>query len=246
MTQPRVSKEKTQLLRGTISNYRKTRCSHDFVFTQSDREKMGVTAIAAGLVGLGGIAVGLAGSAMDTTEEADLLEFDLDTKHVRAWVWLSIFKDGDEVEVVAEPIGDAWHGYGIRRIADKTVALYPHCSRGRLAHYRVSFFAWLKWGGGLVGVPVIAAYIYMAATFSAGDAVAMIYIMPLAAFSALLVYGVIAARIAGKFLGFVRLAEGTFTAFGWKDVKHIDLPAITKKTKQPGDASALGVLYFRY
>ena len=62
----------------------------------------------------------------------------------------------------------------------------------------------------------------------------------------MLVSGVIAWRIAKKFMGFVRLAEGIFTAFGWKDVKNIDLPASTKKTKQPGDAGVLGVLYFRH
>ncbi len=47
-------------------------------------------------------------------------------------------------------------------------------------------------------------------------------------------------------MGFVRLAEGIFEGFGWKDVKNIDLPVITKKDKKPGDPAALGILYFRY
>jgi len=103
---------------------------------------MGATAVAASLVGLGGVAVGLSGMAMDTTEEADLLEFDLDGKPVKAWVWWSVFAEGDEVEVVAERLGDIWQAFGIRRLSDKIVALHPHCSRGRLAHYRASF----RWG----------------------------------------------------------------------------------------------------
>ncbi len=47
-------------------------------------------------------------------------------------------------------------------------------------------------------------------------------------------------------MGFVHLAEGIFEGFGWKDVKNIDLPALTKKGKQPGEPAALGILYFRY
>ncbi len=60
------------------------------------------------------------------------------------------------------------------------------------------------------------------------------------------IFGIIAYRISRKYLGFVRLAEGIFQVFGWKNVRDIDLPAITKKTKTPEDPGALGVLYFRY
>lgn len=109
----------TQLLRGRVQNLRKTRCSQDFFFTRENSAKMGATAIAAGLLGLGGIATGLSATAIDTTEEADLLEFELDGKSVRAWVWLSVFDEGDEVEVVAEQWGDVWQGFGIRRVSDR-------------------------------------------------------------------------------------------------------------------------------
>lgn len=85
----------TQLLHGRISNLRRSRRSQDFFFTDADHAKMGATAIAAGLVGLGSIATGLAGMATDTKEEADLLEFDLDGKPIKAWVWSSVFKEGD-------------------------------------------------------------------------------------------------------------------------------------------------------
>ena len=60
------------------------------------------------------------------------------------------------------------------------------------------------------------------------------------------IFGLIAFNISRKFMGFVRLAEGIFSGFGWKNVKNIDLPAITKKNKKPGDPRALGILYFRY
>ncbi|MCM2494752.1 putative type VI secretion system effector [Burkholderia glumae] len=237
----------TQLLRGRIQNLRKKRCRRDFVFTASDRTNMGATAIAAGLAGLGGVAAGLGGMAMDTTEEADLLEFELDGKSVQAWVWVSVFKEGDEVEVVAEPYGGSWMGFGIRRISDRIVALHPHCSRGRNAHYKASFSWFLKLIGGLLialwtllaiqayfkSVPVAEIIPFALICFAGGVVVALIY-------------GVIAFRIAKRFMGFVLLAEGIFQVFGWPDVKNIDLPATTKKTKTSSDPGALGVLYFRY
>jgi len=61
-----------------------------------------------------------------------------------------------------------------------------------------------------------------------------------------MIYGVIAYRITRKLMGFVKLAEGIFEGFGWRNVKSIDLPAISKRSKKPGDPAALGVLYFRY
>jgi hypothetical protein len=237
----------TQLLRGRIQNLSKKRCRRDFVFTANDRINMGTTAIAAGLMGLGGIAAGLGAMAVDTSEEADLLEFQLDGMTVKAWVWMSVFNEGDEVEVVAESDGDSWQGYGIRRVSDRIVALHPHCSRGRRAHYKASFAWFLK----LVGCIVLAAYIIIAAlSIFSGDSVREFASFALAVVPGMLIsaaiFGVIAYRIARKYMGFVRLAEGVFRGFGWEDVKNIDLPAVTKKSKQPSEPGALGVLYFRY
>ncbi|WEY37709.1 putative type VI secretion system effector [Paraburkholderia sp. SUR17] len=235
----------TQLLRGRVQNLRKTRCSQDFFFTPEDRAKMGGTAIAAGLAGLGGIATGLSGMAMDTTEEADLLEFELDGKQVRAWVWVSVFEDGDEVEVVAERWGDVWQGYGIRRLTDRIVALHPHCSRGRYAHYKAFAKWWLIAGGALVLTGCVIT-VLMALVKSIDDWKGIFVMCALGGLGSMAIFGLIAYRVAGKMTGFVRLAEGIFQGFGWKNVKSIDLPALTKKNKRPEDPGALGVLYFRY
>lgn len=247
MTMNTEQQPSTVLLRGRIGNLRKTRRSQDFFFTDADRAGMGATAIAAGLAGLGGAAVGLSGMAMDTTEEADLLEFDLDGKSVKAWVWWSVFAEGDEVEVVAEHWGDSWQAFGIRRIADKIVALHPHCSRGRNAHYRAAFIIWWKISIALIFSFILLGLIlgffkYGAETNWEGILIGL----GIAGVASGLVYGVIVLRIVRKLMGFVRLAEGIFEGFGWKNVKDIDLPAITRKGKKPGDPGALGVLYFRY
>lgn len=237
----------TRLLRGRIRNLSKKRCRRDFVFTADDRTNMGATAVTAGLMGLGGIAAGLGAMAVDTTEEADLLEFQLDGMMVKAWVWMSVFNDDDEVEVVAEPDGGSWTAYGIRRVSDRIVALHPHCSRGRRAHYKASFAWFLK----LFGCILLAAYLIIAAlSLFSGDSIRGFASFALAVVPGMMIsaaiFGVIAYRIARKYMGFVRLAEGIFRAFGWEGVSNIDLPAITKKSKQPGEPGALGVLYFRY
>lgn len=240
-----TSSAPTQLLRGCVENLRKTRRSQDFFFTESDRKKMGATAIAVGLAGLGGIAVGLAGMAMDTTEEADLLEFDLDGKPVKAWVWQSVFDEGDEIEVVAEQWGDHWQGYGIRRLSDRIVALHPHCSRGRYAHYKTSLRLWLK-----VCLPLLLFMYVLTGGMAFFDPLHnwgnLIIVWILGGALVMTISGGIAFRMSRKFMGFVSLAEGIFRGFGWSDVKNIDLPAITKKSKTAGDPGALGVLFFRY
>ncbi|WP_211080402.1 putative type VI secretion system effector [Burkholderia sp. Tr-862] len=233
------------MLRGRICNLRKTRCSPDFFFTDADRTKMGATAVAAGLVGLSGVAVGLGGMAMDTTEEADLIEFDLDGEAVKAWVWWSVFTEGDEVEVVAERWGDIWQAFGIRRPSDKIVALHPHCSRGRYAHYRASF----KCGAVFLASALVVAYFIIAcfAIFKGGAPIDRLLIgCALGSLGTAAIFSLITYRVSRKMMGFVRLAEGIFEGFGWKGVKNIDLPAITKKNKQPGGPAALGILYFRY
>lgn len=245
MSTATISSSAPCLLHGYIHNLRTTRRNQDFFFTDTDRAKIGATAIAAGLAGLGGIATGLSGMAMDTTEEADLLEFDLNGKLVKAWVWQSVFVDGDEVEVVAEQIDDIWHGYGIRRPRDKIVALHPHCSRGRYAHYRASFRWWIK----VLALLLVATYFFIAIVGIFESNVPIIPIIAICAIGgvgAAAITGCIALRIAKKFMGFVRLAEGIFEAFGWANVKNIDLPAITKRNKKPDDPAPLGVLYFRY
>ncbi|MCQ0034440.1 hypothetical protein EFP18_09735 [Burkholderia glumae] len=237
----------TRLLKGCIHNLRQARRNQDFFFTATDRAKMGTTAIAAGLAGLGGVATGLGGMAMDTTEEADLLEFDLDGKQVRAWIWQSVFNEGDEVEVVVEPSEAHWQGYDLYRPRDEIVALHPHCSRGRYAHYRSAFRIYLKC---MVPLLIVAFAIVAYQLHSVGVAVKeMLAGLPwliAGALAASAICGVIAYRITRKLMGFVKLAEGIFEGFGWRNVKSIDLPAMTQRNKKPGEPAALGVLYFRY
>jgi hypothetical protein len=235
----------TKLFKGIIRNLRSTRTSQEFLFTDADRTAMGVTAVAAGLAGLGGVAIGLAASAEDTAEEADLLEFELDGKSIRAWVWVSVFEEGDEVEIVAEQFGRVWHAFGIRRISDQIVALHPHCSRGRYAHYKATVRWWFLIYS-LMMLVMVALVSILAYFKGVDDWLPVFNMCVVGGAMGAAVFGLIAFNISRKFMRSVRLAERIFHGFGWKNVKSIDLPAVTKKSKQPGEPGALGILYFRY
>ena len=139
-----------------------TRASASFVFTESDQTKMGVVALAAAISGLGGQAIATASNASAVEEEADYIEFDLAGLAIKGWVWRNPFNEGDDVRVAAERRADGhWEAFGIQRPADKTVALYPHCSRGRARHLKNAAWWWLVGWGGFVGVFFASAGIYV-------------------------------------------------------------------------------------
>lgn len=129
-----------EVLRGAVSNFSKERATGDFLLSDADRSTAGLTAVAAALAGSGG-AIGLA-SLAGTKEEADKVAFELDGKKVTGWLMWSPFKNGDEVEVAAELMRDGtYRAFAVLKPNDRTIALYPHCSRGRIAHYKNS----IKW-----------------------------------------------------------------------------------------------------
>ena len=128
-------------LAGTIENYKVTRAEASFMFTDTDRTQLGVVAIAAGIAGLSGPAISTAAYAASAEEDADYVEFDLDGKPVKGWVWRSPFKEGDAVEVAAEWRDDHYETAGIARPADRIIALYPHCSRGKAKHIKNAMWA---------------------------------------------------------------------------------------------------------
>ena len=91
---------------GTIRNYKATRAEASFVFTDSDRTKLGVIAIAAGIAGLSGPAISTASYAASTVETADYVEFELDGNPVKV-KGIQTFKDDDTMTFVMHEGKDA-------------------------------------------------------------------------------------------------------------------------------------------
>ncbi|MDR2213858.1 MAG: hypothetical protein LBE21_09575 [Pseudomonadales bacterium] len=230
-------------LSGMISNYRCTRAIANFVFTDSDRTKMGVVAIAAGLAGLSGPAVATAANATSTEEEADYVEFDLDGKPVKGWVWRSPFKEGDQIEVAAEWVNDHYEAGGIMRPSDHTIALYPHCSRGRARHIKNV----VKWW--FIGVAILLGMVLLIVLSTVGFSRFFPTLMTGFHYVALGLYaffGLMSISLARKWMPFVRLAEKVFRTLGLPDPGNIDLVKSSKVQRKPEDPGEFGTFYFRY
>ena len=87
---PQPTSNEIVKLSGVMRGLHKTRGEANFVFTETDRNKMGIIAVSAAIAGLAGQAIAVASSDFD--EDADYLQFSLDGKPVKGWVWRSPFK----------------------------------------------------------------------------------------------------------------------------------------------------------
>jgi len=229
-------------LSGTIRNLKVTRASASFVFTESDQTKMGVVAFAAAIAGLGGQAMATASNASALEEEADYIEFDLAGLAIKGWVWRNPFKEGDDVRVAAERRADGhWEAFGVQRPADKTVALYPHCSRGRVRHYKNAAWWWLVgWGGLVAFVFVPMAYFLM------GEKLFFDFGLMYAISGLMIFFGVMTFSLSSKWMPFVRLAEKVFRALDFSNPSDVDLVRSSKAQRTEQDPGELGTFYFRY
>ena len=233
------------LLRGAISGLEQSRRRHDFVLTEVQHRQIGVTAIAASVMGMGATGVGLIGMAGNAEEEADWVEFELDGKQVKGWLWMMPMRNGDNVEAVSEPIGNnRYVAYAVKRDGDGLLAVYPHATAGRKAHYRRSVKVWM-WCS-------ILAYLFTALCFVMHEGLGTLLhtdtqLFLLAAFVfCMLISAVIAFRVSLKLMGFVRIAEVIFKTFGWEDVENIDLRKTSRENRGEDKIPSFGNLYFRY
>lgn len=228
-------------LKGVIANYNVTRSQASFVFTDIDRNAMGVVAVAATIVGLSGPAIATAANATSTEEEADYLEFDLAGQPVKGWVWRSPFEEGDLVEVVAEWQGDHYEAAAIARPADRVIALYPHCSRGKISHIRNSAKWWF------LGSTLINAFGLFLSLFVVSFSLdRLLDGYPYMALGFYFFFGLMTFSLARRWMPFVRLAQRVFVTLGWPKPANVDLVRSTKAQGKPNDPGELGTFYFRY
>jgi len=234
-------------LQGRVQNLKVTRSSASFVLTGKDQAKLGILAVISAMAGLDGQAATSAHYASDMEEEADFLEFDLDGQAVKGWLWRNPFKEGDVVWVAAERIDDRWESYGMARPADRMVALYPHCSRGRLAHYRNAFKWWLLGGGGCL------LFVFLPISYTVAGSKMLIRqqelgglsIVTAVAMAAMAMAAVITFSTTRQWLPFVRVAEKVFRTLGLPNPSSIDLVKSSKRQRTPKDPGEFGTFYFR-
>lgn len=232
------------LIRGIITNLTKRRASYEAIFTEADKKAMERTALAAALVGLNDIALNLSSSTQFTDTVGDLVTFRINGEQVRAWIWLSVFENGDEVEVVAEKVGLGWMGYAIRRCSDGVLSVHPHCERGSWANFKF-FLKWssLFWTGCALAFSLIVflkAWDQRDVWLSTAGYLSVDWL----AVECLAIF--IAYRLSRRFKRQLPMANKIFETFGWRNHASIDLTKTSKKLKRPGDGWQMGKLIFRY
>jgi hypothetical protein len=233
------------LLRGVICGLNRSRRSHDFVLTEIQHQQIGVTAIAASVMGMGATGIGLVGMAGNAEEEADWVEFELDGNQVKGWLWMMPMRNGDNVEVVAEPTGNnRYVTYAVKRDGDDLLAVYPHATAGRKVHYRksVKIWMWCSILAYLIPILFIVMQLGLRILLDASMQICLLIGFAICA----LISGVIAFRVSRKLMGFVRIAEVIFKTFGWSDVENIDLRQTSRENCRENKLPNFGNLYFRY
>ena len=230
-------------LSGRIDNYRCIRESAHFVFSNADQAALGVVAIAAGVAGLAGQAIAAASYADDAEEPADRLTFTINGQSVRGWVWRSPFAEGDVVDVVGAWDSDHFELVAIRRSSDRTIALYPHCTRGRRRHVMKACFWWAA------GTSVFNGAIVLTMVGSFGMTSLLEAVHEGAGYFILGVYiffAVAVTSMAWKWMSFARLSERIFKALDMSDPGGVDLVRRTRQVRLASDPGELGVFYFKY
>lgn len=239
------SNNSTVLLRGAISGLNRARRSHDFVLTEAQQLQVGATAIAASVMGMGANAVSLISMAGNSDEEADWVEFELDGKQVKGWLWMMPMRNGDTVEVVAEPTGNNHYvAYAVKRDGDDLLAVYPHATAGRKVHYRKSVKVW-AWCSIFAFLSLILFIVVPEGLGSVLDSNMQLGL--LIGFAIWISFSsVIAFSVSRKFMGFVRIAEVIFKTFGWSDIENIDLRKTSREHRRENKLPNFGNFYFRY
>jgi hypothetical protein len=227
-------------LSGKITRYRCSRASASFVLSKNDQQAMSIVAIAAAFAGLGGQATSVAGHAHDVEEAADYLEFNINGRTAKGWVWRSPFREGDIVDVAARWQGEHYEIYGISRPADRIIALYPHCSRTRTRHIKNVLKWWLICNTLFFG-SLMAWYVYL-------DGFSLFYKPEF-----YWMHGIVMAifmlmffSLSKKFMPFVNLSEKIFRTLGLPNAQDVDLVQSSKAQRTAEDPPEFGTFYFKY
>ncbi|UJB30819.1 putative type VI secretion system effector [Chromobacterium sp. Beijing] len=230
---------------GKISRYKKTREMANFFFTDRDRNIMGLAAIAGALAGAAGMAASTARDASNLREQADYIEMEINGLPAKGWVWYSPFQDGDIIDVIGTPRENHFEIVAIARPKDRIIALYPHCSRGKIPHIKTVVKWWFLSTTFLA--TIFASLLAILFDFiSDNDApyffwnIGYIY----ASLAMYLLLGAYSFVTGKRFMMFVNAATQVFKTMGLPDPDNIDLPKKTKR--KPGDPGAFGVMYFNY
>lgn len=234
---------------GIVENLISRRLEANFVFTKRDQSRMGVIAVAAAVVGMGGQAIATASNASSMEESADFVEFNIGEKIFKGWLWRNPFSNGEEVSVAAEWTGAYYEVFGICRPEDRMIALYPHCSRAKTRHIKNAIKWWFLFSFGFTLFMFLMTYlgsadlkdtlIFYRKFFNKENPLIWIggYI---------LVITIPILSMTRRWMPFVQVSEKIFMILDLPDAKNIDLVKSSRMQRKAQDNWEFGSMYFRY
>jgi hypothetical protein len=236
--------QRFEVLRGVVADLTVSSGEEEFVQTRANK------AVGAGL-GASLVLSGLAGSAtaamLATSGSADSVQFftcTVEGKRVAGRFSSVWFANGDAVEIAGEPQRDgSFAAYAVRRARDRTLWMFPHCSRGRLAHWRTV----TKW----LPLPVAASFGFFFGMELLRSQVPTYdsFLWAMAAANAI-VGTLLLVKQGWKWRPFVAIAEQVFAALGYANPSHVDMERqdslYWKKHAQPGEHRRVAPWVFRY
>ncbi|RAM63524.1 hypothetical protein RB25_10115 [Herbaspirillum rubrisubalbicans] len=226
---------------GEIKNYVSKRDEASFVLTKKDKTGMGMVSVALAAAGMGGQAIATASNVASLQEEADYVEFDLDGKEVKGWLWRSPFKEGDVVDAAVVWQGEYFELVALAKPADRTIALYPHCVRGRRAFYALVFRWWFIFAGVITPVST-SLLIWLTGSYR------YFFELPFWGAWAVIALGwtFVIFMLMLQWTPFGKAAQRVFSVLGLRDPSGVDLKKTTKAQRKPGDPPEMGAFFFRY
>ena len=168
--------------------------------------------------GLAGAATGALLSSSDAADTVDFFTCTVDGQPVWGRFGMVSFKDGENVEVVGENTRQGFDAYAGTRPTDRTIWMYPHCSRGTKAYFWYSFKVVVFLSiflpmliFGVMGIisdkpfPELGAWLGLIATTGSG-------------------FSFVFAWVAWRFNKFARISDDIFAALDFETPTEVALP----------------------
>ena len=204
---------------GVVANLHITQDKENFVQTRTDQAVGGAAAVGLAVGGLAGAATGAVLSSSDAADSVDFFTCTVDGQPVWGRFGIVSFKDGENVEAVGENTRQGFEAYAITRPSDRTVWMYPHCSRGTKAHVRFSIASILLLS--IVGALCMQLVFWLASDKSLEGGVAIFLVV--AFLTSVIGFALVGSFVATRFMKFAHQSNDIFAALEFENPAEVDL-----------------------
>lgn len=235
-----------EVVSGTVIRASVEHISLNILDGRGDREGIAATGVLLAAMGLSGPVAGMTTFSSETYDETVAkVALEMDGLNATAILAAWPFAEGEKIKLVGTTAIDGqFVALAALDEARRIVVLYPHVTAGSCAH-RLRVIRYSLW----VGIPTatITVLLLSIGNYALGQSFQGFFSFLAVLFALCLVMVIlVGCRMGVRFVKFVRVAERVFSAFGWEDVKWIDLHKYSVVRRKSCDTSGLGDTYFKY